>query len=50
MWPADYKLSPARRIQLKRAGIRLQQILARLAALEDEFKRLNAPARPNELR
>jgi hypothetical protein len=39
----NHKLSPGRRIQLKRAGIRLQQIIARLAALHAEYKRLNPP-------
>jgi hypothetical protein len=44
---SNFKLTPARRIQLRQAGIRLQQIIARLAVLDAEFRKLNPP-RPNK--
>jgi hypothetical protein len=43
----SYRLTPARRIQLKMTGVRLQQIMARLAALDAEYKKLHqAPRTP----
>jgi len=46
----NYRLTPARRIQLKRAGVRLGEIIARLAALDQEYRKLNLPPRPGNSR
>jgi hypothetical protein len=44
----DFRLTPARRIKLKQSGVRLKQIIARLAALDAEYKRIHSgpPTKP----
>jgi hypothetical protein len=36
-----FRLTPARRIKLRLSGVRLQQIITRLAALDAEFRRIH---------
>lgn len=45
----DLRLTPARRIKLKLSGVRLKQIIARLAALDAEYQRIHSRA-PNKPR